>query len=316
MKKIINYIYGSIKLFFIRISIGLYNTEQEILKVDPNTLNDKNKKNQKIRTRNPLHRKMEKGQKDEKYVEDFYEVLKKGDEFLKNATPEQMERVGKKNSMSIGMTDDELANVGRIPNTKKKDKWGRRYDHFGFFDPKSKHYGKTLNEVIQEEIKQRKTNDDDYPIEIMFSNKPMDFSLTKSFDLMEQSNNNVYEIINSYEKSKQAKFPLKVNRKTNVLNKIEELTEYVHIKRVSDDIKIIEFFIPAKFGLNDLNKNDTIFNEIIDIDMIWVKDQYDNKFGYKINQYKKKVDILNEKIDENNIIYNVLKFDAKIIKYI
>ena len=45
-----------------------------------------------------------------------------------------------------------------------KDRWGRRYEHYGFFDDKHKHVGKTLAEVLAMEFEERRTKDDDYEL--------------------------------------------------------------------------------------------------------------------------------------------------------
>ncbi|MEW3887702.1 hypothetical protein QOZ60_30645, partial [Pseudomonas aeruginosa] len=93
------------------------------------------------RHRNPVLEKFYAGQTDEKYIQDYYEILKKADNFIKNATPFKM---------AVG-ADRHGMNYGKI------DKYGRVYEHFGFYDNKSKHVGKTLNEVIQEVMISRRT---------------------------------------------------------------------------------------------------------------------------------------------------------------
>jgi len=305
------WLYTSLHLLMIRISIGLYNAEVETLKADPNVLNEKNNQNQRVRHKNRIAEKMLQGQRDQKFVQDYYEVLKSADKFLRNSTPEQMEMAANKWGMSVGKTDEEFKNVGRKQNEKpKKDKWGRRYDHFGFYDPKNKNYGKTMGEVMVEEIHERTTNDDNkYPIEFMFSNKPPNIGIGNNHEVVEDLSLGFREL-NSYEKSKLRKYPLTVKRKNEeCFNKIEQLAEYVHIKRVDDSHKILEFFIPAKYKVFTYSEKSSIFEELIDIDLVWIKDEYDNRYGYKIGSYYKRSEILDESIpkDKDQVIYHVVK---------
>lgn len=317
IKRFFNYIIVSIKLIFIRLSIAMYNTEQDILKADPNAMADKDKKNQKVRTRNPLHRKMEQGQRDQKFVKDYYELLKKGDKFMKNATPHEMELAASRHGMSLGKTDAELRNVGK-KKKPKKDRWGRRYDHFGFFDPKSKNYGKTMAEVMIEEIKQRVTKDDNHQIEFMFSNKPTTVGFVENDFIVEDEKYGFREL-NLYEKAKKYKYPMIVQRDNEeCANKIEQLTEYVHVKRLDDVNKIIEFFIPARFKVFDFDEKSDIFMEIININSIWLKDDYDVRFGYQIDGYNKRIEVIDESIKsgDDNVIYHVIKLRGKLIENI
>ena len=316
IKLVFLWLYTSFHIIMVRISIALYNAEIEVLKADPNALNEKGKKNQKIRIRNPLHRKMDQGQRDQQYMQDYYEVLKKADKFMKNSTPEQMEMAANKWGMSVGKTDAELKNVGRKEKDKpKKDKWGKRYDHFGFYDPKNKNYGKTMAEVMVEEIQQRVTTDDDYSIEFMFSNKPANIGIGKNHEVVEDKALGFREL-NIYEKAKIRKFPMTVQRtKEECFNKIEQLTEYVHIKRLDDENKIIEFFIPAKYGVFKHDEESETFKEIIDINTVWIKDEYDNRYGYNISGYYKKTEVIDKSIvsSDDNVIYHVIKLRAKAI---
>lgn len=311
------WIYTTIHLMMIRISIGMYNTEQEILKADPNGLSDKNKKNQKVITRNPLHRKMEQGHRDERYVKDYYEVLKKADKFLRNSTPNEIEVAAAKHGMNVGKTDAEMRNVGSKKKAKK-DKWGRRYDHFGFFDPKSKNYGKTMAEVMVEETKERLTKDDDYSIEFMFSNKPSNIGLLNNENIIEDDKLG-YRELNSYEKSKKVNYPMTVQRKNEeCFNKIEQLTEYLHIKSIGLDHKLLEFFIPIKYKVFDHSIDSDIFKEIIDIESVWIRDEYHNLYGYRVEKYNKRVDVIDESVvsSDDNVIYQVIKLNAIAIEKI
>ena len=98
---------------------------------------DEKKKFNKRWIRSQLLQKFEQGQRDEKYVQDYYELLKKSDKFMRNATPHQKAVAADKNAMNLG----------------QKDKYGRRYDHIGFFEEGHKHHGKTMGEVLEQEMK-------------------------------------------------------------------------------------------------------------------------------------------------------------------
>ena len=158
-QNIILWIYLKIHSIMFAISIALFNTEQEILKADPNNVGERNNHTQRMRSRNKLLEKFYAGQTDEKYVQDYYEVLKKADKFIRTATPHQMTVAADKYGTSYGM----------------KDRYGRRYEHYGFFDDKHKNAGKTLGEVLTEEFEERRTKDDDYEIMYIFNNKPSFF---------------------------------------------------------------------------------------------------------------------------------------------
>jgi hypothetical protein len=65
---ILLWIYLKFHTIMFAISIALFNTEQEILKADPNNLGESSKKIQRMRHRNQLLEKFYAGQSDEKYV--------------------------------------------------------------------------------------------------------------------------------------------------------------------------------------------------------------------------------------------------------
>lgn len=292
-----------------RLSLSLKNVEEDVLKADADDLDTKNKQEQKVRHRNPLAQKLVAGQRDEQFVKDYYEILKKADAFMKNATPSQMQVAAEKWGMSYGKTDDEINNVGRKPGEKpKKDRWGRRYEHFGFFDPKSKNYGKTLAEVLADETQQRRTDDDDFEVEFMFSNKPIEQGFAGT-DLVEVKFIKSKEVkdIQGLENVIQKKFPLQVVREKDSLNKIEQLTEYVHIKRIGEEYKLIEFFIPAKFKVFDFTEDSDVFKELIDIKQVWMFDEWKKPYGFRVNKYEKKL-VLNNKAGEE--VYHIIKMSA------
>jgi hypothetical protein len=110
------------------------------------------------------------------------------------------------------------------------------------------------------------------------------------------------------------KFPLGVYRKKeNVVNRIEQLTEFVHVKYVASEYKILEFLIPKKFKLIDVPDDSPIFKELIDIDQIWFADEYGEKNYYKITGFLKRSEhnALTEKGQPNPNGFDVIKFSAK-----
>jgi hypothetical protein len=194
------------------ISIALFNTENEILKADPNNLGEKNKHVQRMRHRNQVLEKFYAGQTDEKYVQDYYEILKKADTFMKNATPFKMAVGADKHGMNYG----------------KEDKYGRTYEHLGFYDVKSKHSGKTLGEVIEEQMIERRTTDDNYELLYIFDNKPINNGLLDLPKYVSESTK--FSVEDLVKNSKSMEFPIKIYRANNeVVNKIEQITE--HLKR-------------------------------------------------------------------------------------
>jgi hypothetical protein len=236
VRKLLKIIYSWFKLKFysilINISLALYRTEINILKADPNDLKESDKRNQRMLHRVAFLNRFYAGQRDEKYVKDYYEILKKADKFMRKATPHQMAVAADKYGTSYGM----------------KDQYGRRYEHYGFFDEKHKHAGKTLGEVLSVEYQERRTTDDDYEILYIYNNKPIEVGLANIMDVLEKpSQENAdfeYQVVDVFRKSKQFEFPIKAVRDINVDNKIEQLTEFLHVKKIGFEYRVLEFFIP------------------------------------------------------------------------
>jgi len=288
-QNILLWIYIKIHLVLVNLSIALYNTEHEILKADPNNLGERNNHTQRMRSRNPLLEKFYAGKRDEKYVQDYYEILKKADLFIRNATPHQMAVAADKYGTSYGM----------------KDQYGRRYEHYGFFDDKHKHAGKTLGEVLTAEYEERRTKDDDYEILYIFNNKPIEVGFVKVLDVVEQSikEDVEFEVTDMIKKSKQFEFPIKAHRDDeNIENKIEQLTEYVHVKKIGFEFRQLEFFIPLKFKTMDIDENSQIFKEITNIKSIFVKNDYGELTGFGIIKLIKRV--------KHNDTHEVWKFEG------
>ena len=268
----------------IAISMALYNTEQEILKADPNDLGERDKKETRKLHRNQTLEKFYAGKTDEKYVKDYYEILKKADKFMRTATPRQMAIAADKRGTNYGM----------------QDHLGRTFEHYGFYDEKHKNAGKTVEEVLVQEYEERRTKDDDLELLYIFNNKPILPGIASMMEAIEKSKEEKNEFEVTVVKSWQ--FPLKVNRDKDVTNKIEQLTEFLHVKKVGFEYRQLEFFIPRKFRTNDIPDDDPIFKQITDIKEVYIKDEYGQLHGFGIIKYIKRITF--------NDTHEVLKFDG------
>jgi len=287
--KIFLWCYIKMNSFFIRVGIGMRNAEIDLLAVDATKLK-KGSWVQRMLHRNPVLEKFYAGQRDEKYVQDYYELLKKADEFKRNSTP-----------FKIGVTADK-----HRMNYGKKDRYGRRHEHYGFFDEKHKHSGKTLGEVLDDELKERRTKDDDYEILFIFNNYPTEVGLAEIFDVVEKNDDEEseyeYEVKDIEQKSKTYKFPIRIMRENDVVNKIEQLTEFLHVKKIGFNHRQLEFFIPLKYKINEIEAESDIFKELIDFTYVKIKDDYGNFISFKLNKHIKRITY--------NNTHEVWKFDA------
>jgi hypothetical protein len=271
-KLIFVWVYIKIHTIIINISLALYHSEKEILKADPNDLTEKDKKNQRMMHRNPFVEMMLSGVRQEKLISDYYEILKKADKFIRNATPRQMAVAADKYGTSYGM----------------KDQYGRTFEHYGFFDEKHKNAGKTLAEVLEKEYDERRTKDDDLELIYIFNNKPIMAGMAKFYDAIEKSktDNTQFEVT----AVKSLEFPLKIERENkDVTNKIEQLTEFLHIKKIGFEYRQLEFFIPLKFHTIKLSEGSEIFKEIINIKEVYIRDEYGQLHGFAILKYLKRI---------------------------
>ena len=197
---------------------------------------------------------------------------------MRNSTPHKIATTADRYHMNYGM----------------KDQYGRRYEHYGFFDEKHKHSGKTIGEVLDLEMKERRTIDDDYELLYIFNNKPVEVGFVKVLDVVEKTQKeNVdfeYEVQDMFKKSKQFEFPIKIYRENNdVINKIEQLTEFLHIKKIGFEYRQLEFFIPLKFKTVNVLNDSKIFNEIINIKEVYIKDEYGKLKGFGIIKFMKRI---------------------------
>ena len=313
-QKILLWCYLKIHTILFNISLALFNTEQEILKADPNDLQERDKKETRKLHRNPVLEKFYQGVRDEKYVQDYYEILKGADKFMRTATPHKMAVAADKHGSNYGL----------------KDQYGRRYEHYGFFDDKHKNAGKTLGEVLDVEYDERRLKDDDYELLHIFNNKPIEVGLKKMLDLVKKTNKvrtvpvvssitktetsetehimgyvdeDEYEVKDIQEKSKTFEFPIKVVREDEKThNKIEQLTEFLHVKKIGFEYRQLEFLIPLKFRTNDCAEDSDIFKQLINIKEVYLRDDYGTIIGYGIIKYIKRIN--------HNDTHEVLKFEA------
>lgn len=247
-----------------------------------NTNIGENKKSHQRWFRSVLLQKFEAGQRDEKYVQDYYELLKKADKFQYQATPHKKAVAADRWGMNMG----------------QKDQFGRRYDHVGFFDDQHKHAGKTIREVIEAELEERRTKDDDYELLGIINNTPIETGLSKIDDVVDTE----YRVNDLQNMSKKFEFPIKINRSKDVLNKIEQLAEYMHIKKIGFEHRQLEFFIPLKFKTQDIDENDPIFKQLTDIEYVYTTDRYGEMGGFRIMKFEKRI--------THNDEYEVWKFHA------
>lgn len=289
-KSILIYFKNLFHSIILRISLALYETENEILKSHVLDSNG-GKIHQRKRFRNKFIEMMLSGVKDDKIVSEHYEVLKRADKFIKNSTPHQQALASDKHGMNYAL----------------KDKFGRRYEHLGFFDEKHKYAGKTIAEVLVIEYEDRKTKDDHYELLNIYNNTPVEVGLVDIMSTIEKvDKDNVdfeYQVNDLIQHSKKFKFPIRCSREDgSVINKIEQLTESLHVKKIGFEFVQLEFFIPLKFGTNKIIENSEIYNNLIDITQVFINDDYGEIIGFSINGFKKRI--------LHNDTYEVWKFDG------
>jgi len=294
------WVYIKIHSILINISIALYNTEIDILKADPNNLDEKDKKETRMFHRNEVLEKFYIGQTDEKYVKDYYELLKKADKFRREATPHKMELALDKHMRHL--------NTPELRNKPEAD--DRVFNYTGFFDENHKHIGKTLAEVLALEMLERRSTDDEYELLYIFNNKPIEVGLSKIFDVVEKTGNKInvpavdtnyketdeiawtydeLQMVDMQKKSKAFEFPIKAFRDEDVVNKIEQLTESLHVKKIGFEHRILEFFIPLKFKTEEIEENSEIFKEITNIKSIFVRNDYGELQSFGITKFRKRI---------------------------
>jgi len=257
---------------FITIGLALSRTENEILKADYRNLSPTQEKQTRWYSRFSFLQNFAQGQRDEKYVQDFYEILKKTEEFLQSADEHKMRVAADKHSKSFGSED---------------------YQFWGYFDPKHKFAGKTFKEVESLLVLEKKLIKDDYELVNIVNNKPIEN--TNSFVDKEGKLITRDEI---YKQKLQLEFPLKVFRNNDKIhNKIERLTEVLQVKHIGMGVYRLEFIIPIKFKTNTISDESDIFYELMDVDEVYFNDNFGNLISYKIRVYKERIIIKKENIE-------------------
>jgi hypothetical protein len=284
-KKILLWVYLKMHLSAFNVSLAMREVEIDILKTNQNNLKESDKKIQRMRHRNNMLEQFYAGIRNEKTIESYYEILKKADHFIKTSTPHKI----------AVATDKHL-------RFDEKDQYGKRFAITGFFDEKHKHAGKTIAEVLELEYQERRTNDDKYELLYIFNNKPIEVGLAKVMDIIEEKGDNVFEVKDIESKSKQFEFPIKAFRDNYVVNKIEQLAECVHIKQTSFEYRQLEFFIPLKYGTSEIEEGSQIFEDLINIKGIYVKNDYGEQLGFGILKLIKRI--------KHNDTHEVWKFDG------
>lgn len=284
-----NKIKRKIRILFVSFLLSLSNIEVQLFK-SMGTKSMFSGGITKMLIRSHFLEKLFQGKHDEQYVKKFYEILKKSDEFMR-----------KSKNIKMGTSADTYAKT-----YGKKDKYGRRYEHFGFFDEKHKHHGKTLQEVIEIELEERRTKDDDYKLLRVINNIPTDVGLSKISEVVKEikhPNGKIEYIVDDISnKSKQHSFPIQVVREGKCVNKIEELSEFLHIKLIAFEHRRFEFFIPLKFKTNNFGEGTSIYKDILNIKEIYIRDDYGELTGYSVTKFVKRF--------KHNDMYDVFRFDG------
>ena len=246
----------------LRGSMAMKNTEEEILKPDPAQLQSGTKK-EHTKMSSSLLESMRRGEYNAQYVQHFYEVLRRADELVANSTPDEMKMLAERYGMG-----EAANNSYNMLNEDHKKRYGNR----------------STKDVRKEQILQRVTGDDTYPIDHMIINKRI--------------LRNVYE--SAIGQPREYDFSLKVGRKYNTINKIEELAEYMHVKHLGENQKLLEFYIPKKFKIIDSQHVEAL-EEVKRFEYVSFSDDYGKRYDYSVKRFYK--------ISQNND-YDVLKFNA------
>lgn len=242
-------------------SVALKNTEQDFRAVDD--ISAKTKQEYR-KSSNRLLESMRRGEHNEQYVKYFYEVLKKADDLVYNSTPEQLKQLAEK----YGMGENAQTQFNFLNETHLQ-----------------KHGNKNVDTIRKDEIKKRVTTDDNFPIEKIITNK-----------------RNLKNVLEHASGSKGIyNYTIKIKRKNDIENKIEEISDYLHVKElgIENNGRILEFFIPKKYELENLDKNTVLFSELKNVDYVSFADDYGQKYEYSIKSFYR--------ISENGM-YDVFKF--------
>ena len=113
-------------------------------------------------------------------------------------------------------------------------------------------------------------------------------------------------MLNILEKSRLFEFPIKVHREIDCINKIEQLTEFLHVKEIGMGMVQLEFFIPVKFKASEVLEESDIFKELTTMSYLTIKDEYDLVVNYRVGKFVKKITQNNE--------YDVFKFEGYVME--
>lgn len=274
INKLVEYIENAPKEFrnllisaLIKGSMAMNNLEQEVFKpADVDDLTNGGNKEQQKRSSNLLE-SMRRGEYNAQYVKQFYEILRRADDIVLNSTPEEMRQLAERYGMgSAANTQYNMLTEDRV----------------------ARHGNKTPQQIRDEEAKKRVTKDDNYEVDHMVSNI-----------------RNVKNILEAAGGApKQYEFSLKVSRDQEVVNKIEELSEFLHIKHVGENHKILEFFIPKKYKVT-IVEHVAALNELKNFQYVWFTDKYGKRYDYNVRKFYKL---------SSNQEYDVIKFNAVIME--
>ncbi len=73
------------------------------------------------------------------------------------------------------------------------------------------------------------------------------------------------------------------------MNKIEQFTESLHVKKIGFEHRQLEFFIPLKFKTPDIIDQSEMFNELIGINEIFIRDRYGNMVTFGVTKFLKRI---------------------------
>src|SRR5579859_6003334 len=101
--KLSRHIKGFFASLLIRLSIALRNVEDDL-----RTTTDLFSKvviEHRKRHNNPVLRRMEDGVRDERFVQHFYGIVRKADEYVRSTNPDKAAKTADKFGMNVGMKD-------------------------------------------------------------------------------------------------------------------------------------------------------------------------------------------------------------------
>lgn len=281
-KKLLFKLYLTYHSIMINIGMMLSRSEAQVFVGEGNELDSNHTITQRMPFKNKTLEEFYQGKLSEQTIQDYYEILKKADIFIKESTPLKLATTADKLSMNWSRD----INPDRVdPNDPTK---GDYLEYLGY-DRMHKHYGLTQAEAEKKLYKEIGTKDTNYELIQIYNNKPIEKGLGEDDSYIETVDGN-YIGLDTLQKALKRKFPLIVVRDSeNVVNKIEQLAEFIHIRKIGMESVLLEFFIDKKYKIETVEENSEIFKELINIKQIWIKDNYGDLQGFKIDTYKDKL---------------------------